>query len=102
MMRALRARGRGSPGARVLLLGIVIEVAFACMAVEYLFGVDGQLGLRPSRDEEGGMVLSVDPFLPKAPKLSAVLEVLMRWREMLEAGGISQAEYDAWRIGSEP
>ena len=77
-----------------------IEVASARMALEYLFRIDEELGLGPVRDKEGGVVLSVDPSSPKAPKLSAALEAWMRQREMLDADEISQAEYDAWRAGS--
>ena len=77
-----------------------IEVASARMALEYLFRIDEELGLGPVRDQEGGVVLSVDPSSPKAPKLSAALEAWMRQREMLDADEISQAEYDAWRAGS--
>ena len=77
-----------------------IEANSARMALEYLFRIDEELGLRPERDEEGGVILSVDPSSPKSPKLSAALEAWMRQREMLDAGDISQTEYDAWRIGS--
>lgn len=77
-----------------------IEVASARMALEYLFRIDEELGLKPVRDKEGRVILFVDPSSPKAPKLSAALEAWMRQREKLDAGEISQAEYDAWRIGS--
>ena len=77
-----------------------IEANSARMALEYLFRISEELGLRPARDEEGGVILSVDPSSPKSPKLLAALEAWMRQREMLDAGDISQTEYDAWRIGS--
>lgn len=77
-----------------------IEANSARMALEYLFRISEELGLRPARDEEGGVILSVDPSSPKSPKLLAALEAWMCQREMLDAGDISQTEYDAWRIGS--
>ena len=77
-----------------------IEANSARMALEYLFRISEELGLRPARDEEGGVILSVDPSSPKSPKLLAALEAWMRQREMLDAGDISQTEYDAWCIGS--
>lgn len=54
------------------------EVDSVRMALEYLFRIDEELGLRPVRDKEGGAVLFVDPSSPKTPKLSAAFEAWMR------------------------
>lgn len=76
-----------------------VDVDSARKALEYLFRIDEELGLRPMRDAEGDVFLAVDRNSPKAPKLSAALEAWMRQRERLDAGEICQEEYDAWRAG---
>lgn len=74
-----------------------VEVGSARKALEYLFRIDEELGLKPARGAEGDVFLTVDRNSPKAPKLSVALEAWMRQRERLDAGEISQEEYDAWR-----
>lgn len=83
--------------AREALLDVPVDSAR--QALEYLLRIDDELGLRPARDEAGGVVLAVDRANPKAPKLSAALEAWARQREALDAGEATQADYDAWRAG---
>ena len=66
-------------------------------ALEYLFRIDDELGLKLTRNEDGNVLLAVDSSNPKAPKLSAALKAWMHQLEMLKTGEITQAEYDAWK-----
>ena len=54
-----------------------------------------------SDSDAGVVVLAADPANPKAPKLSSALEAWARQREALDAGDVTQAEYDAWSAGLE-
>ena len=74
-----------------------VPIGSARQALEYLFRIDEELGLRPSRDEQGNVLLLVDRTSPKAPKLAAVLEAWMKQVEKLDAGEITQTEFDAWK-----
>lgn len=76
-----------------------VHVDSVRQALEYLFRIDEELGLRPVRGRGGGVCLAVDPSSPGSPKLAAALEAWMRQREMLDAGETSQGEYDAWKAG---
>lgn len=76
-----------------------VDVDSARKALEYLFRIDEELGLKPERGAEGEVFLAVDRNSPKAPKLSAALEAWMRQRERLDDGEIPQEEYDAWKVG---
>ena len=79
-----------------------VDVSSARKVLEYLLRIDEELGLKPSRDAEGDIVLAIDHGFPKAPKLSAALEAWQRQRERLDAGEISQEEYDAWKASAVP
>lgn len=72
-----------------------VPIGSARQALEYLFRIDEELGLRPSRDEQGNVLLLVDRTSPKAPKLAAALEAWMKQVEKLDAGEITQTEFDA-------
>ena len=74
-----------------------VDVDSVRKALEYLFRIDEGTGLKPARGAEGDVFLTVDRNSPKAPKLSTALEAWMRQRERLDAGEISQEEYDAWK-----
>lgn len=76
---------------------IEVDVDSGRKALEYLFRIDEELGLRPARDAKGDVVLEIDHTSPKAPKLSIAVEAWLRQRERLNAGEISQEEYDAWK-----
>lgn len=76
-----------------------VDVDSARKALEYFFRIDEELGLKPIRGAEGDIFLTVDRNSLKAPKLSAALEAWMRQRKRLDAGEISQEEYDAWKAG---
>ena len=69
-------------------------------ALEYLFRIDEELGLRPLRGEGGEILLAVDGSAPKAPKLSAALKSWAAQLDKLEAGEIGREEYDEWRAGA--
>lgn len=58
----------------------------ARQALEYLFRIDEELGLKPSRDEQRNVLLLVDRTSPKALKLAAALEAWMKQVESLDAG----------------
>ena len=53
--------------------------------------------MKPSRDEQGNVHLLVDRTSPKAPKLAAALEAWMKQIESLDAGEITQTEFEAWK-----
>lgn len=74
-----------------------VRVDSARQALEYLFRIDEELGLKPVQDDEGKVLLAVDPENRKAPKLSAALNVWMRQLKMLEEGKTTQAEYESWK-----
>lgn len=77
-----------------------VDVSSGRKALEYLLRIDEELGLKPSRDAKGDIVLTIDHGSPKAPKLSAALEAWLRQRERLDAGEISQGDYDAWKASA--
>ena len=77
-----------------------IDVSSGRKALEYLLRIDEELGLKPSRDAKGDIFLTIDHSSPKAPKLSAALEAWLRQRERLDAGEISQGDYDAWKASA--
>lgn len=74
-----------------------VPLESARQALEYLFRIDEELGLKPFRDEDGNVRLSVSNCSLKSPKLLAALEAWMKQVESLDAREISQAEYDAWK-----
>lgn len=77
-----------------------VDVSSGRKALEYLLRIDEELGLKPSRDAKGDIFLTIDHGSPKAPKLSAALEAWLRQRERLDAGEISQGDYDAWKASA--
>lgn len=93
-------------GAIAKALGIAREALMevrldsAREALEYLFRIDEELGLRPLRGEGGEILLAVDGSAPKAPKLSAALKSWAAQLDKLEAGKIGREEYDEWRAGA--
>lgn len=76
-----------------------VSVASGREALEYLFRIDEEFGLRPRLDEGGGISLTLDPSNEKAPKMHAALQAWLRQLESLESGEISEAEYDLWKAG---
>lgn len=74
-----------------------VRIDSARQALEYLFRIDEELGLKPVRDGEGDIVLAVNRGNPKAPKLSMALKTWMLQLDRLESGEMSQVEYEAWK-----
>lgn len=65
-------------------------------ALEMAFRLEGEMGLRPV-EAEGGIGIAVDPKADGSRKLSQALRAWARMRERLEAGEVSEAEYEAWK-----
>lgn len=65
-------------------------------ALEMAFRLEGEMGFRPS-EAEGGVGIAVDPKVKGSRKLSQALKAWARMRERLEAGEVSEEEYEAWK-----
>ncbi len=64
--------------------------------LEMVFRLEGEMGLRPVETEDGTGI-SVDPKAEDSQKLSQALKAWKRMREHLEAGKVSEEEYEAWK-----
>lgn len=65
-------------------------------ALEMAFRLEGEMGFRPV-ETEGGIGIAVDPKADGSRKLSQALRAWARMRERLEAGEVSEDEYEAWK-----
>lgn len=65
-------------------------------ALEMAFRLEGEMGFRPV-ETEGGIGIAVDPKAESSQKLSQALRAWKRMRERLEAGEVSEDEYEAWK-----
>ena len=65
-------------------------------ALEMIFRLEGAMGLRPVETEDGTGI-AVDPKAEDSQKLSQALKAWKRMREQLEAGKVSEEEYEAWK-----
>lgn len=65
-------------------------------ALEMAFRLEGEMGFRPV-ETEGGIGIAVDPKADGSQKLSQALRAWARMRERLEAGEVSEDEYEAWK-----
>lgn len=65
-------------------------------ALEMAFRLEGEMGFRPV-ETEGGIGIAVDPKAEGSQKLSQALRAWKRMRERLEAGEVSEDEYEAWK-----
>lgn len=65
-------------------------------ALEMVFRLEGEMGLRPV-ETEGGIGIAVDPKAEGSQKLSQALRAWERMRRQLEAGEVSEEEYEAWK-----
>nr|WP_314784001.1 helix-turn-helix transcriptional regulator [Olsenella uli] len=64
--------------------------------LEMVFRLEGEMGLRPVETEDGTGI-AVDPEAEDSQKLSQALKAWKRMREQLEAGKVSEEEYEAWK-----
>lgn len=65
-------------------------------ALEMVFRLEGEMGFRPV-ETEGGIGIAVDPKVKGSQKLSQDLRAWARMRERLEAGEVSEDEYESWK-----
>jgi transcriptional regulator with XRE-family HTH domain len=65
-------------------------------ALEVLFRVEDDLGLKPVETDEG-VAIAVDRSAPEAPKTAMALKAWKRMRDRLDAGEISQEDYERWK-----
>ena len=65
-------------------------------ALEMIFRLESEMGLRPVETEDGTGI-AVDPKAEDSQKLSQALKAWKRMREQLEAGKVSEEEYEAWK-----
>lgn len=65
-------------------------------ALEMVFRLEGEMGFRPV-EAEGGICIAIDPKAKGPRKLSQALRAWARMRERLEAGEVSEEEYEAWK-----
>lgn len=78
-----------------------VRVDSARQALEYLFRIDEEFGLKPVWNDEGNVLLAVDPENPNAPKFSAALKTWIGKLDMLKKGETTQVEYEAWKASLE-
>ena len=65
-------------------------------ALEMVFRLEGEIGFRPVETEDG-IGITVDPKVEGSQKLSQALRAWARMRGRLEAGEVSEEEYEAWK-----
>jgi transcriptional regulator with XRE-family HTH domain len=73
-----------------------LKVESAREALEVLFRLEDSMGFYPEETDDG-MCVGVDHHAKSAPKIQAALEVWKTMRDDLQAGKITQAEYDIWK-----
>lgn len=67
-------------------------------AGDFLYAVlqlEGDLGLMPVKGPDGRMSIGFDHKAAKSPKAQMALEAWQRQREALQAGGLTEDEYDS-------
>ena len=72
------------------------DISTARGALEVVFRLEEELGLKPV-ETDGGIALTVDPKAKGAQKAQAGLKAWKGMRDKLEAGEISQEEYESWK-----
>ena len=72
------------------------RVASAREVLEVLFRLEDTLGFMPDEHADK-MGIGIDPHAKLAPKMDVALKAWKSMRDKLEAGEVSQAEYDAWK-----
>lgn len=65
-------------------------------ALEVLFRLEGTLGLKPVETKDG-IAVAVSPDAPGAQKSAAALKAWKRMRDDLEAGNVSEDDYERWK-----
>ena len=65
-------------------------------ALEMLFRLEYEYGVVPLKTDDG-YSLAIDKKAPHAPKLCMALDVWQEMRGKLDAGEITQEEYEAWK-----
>ena len=73
-----------------------IDANNAREALEVLFRLEGTLGLKPV-ETKGGIAIAVSPGAPGAQKSATALKAWKRMRDGLEAGDVSEDEYERWK-----
>ena len=73
-----------------------IDANNAREALEVLFRLEGTLGLKPV-ETEGGIAIAVSPDAPGAQKSAAALKAWKRMRDALNAGDVSEGDYERWK-----
>lgn len=65
-------------------------------ALEMLFRLEGEIGLKPVETNEGIGIVA-NPKVEGSQKLSQALKAWKLMRGRLEAGKVSEEEYEAWK-----
>ncbi|MGN0059043.1 MAG: helix-turn-helix domain-containing protein [Coriobacteriales bacterium] len=73
-----------------------IDANNAREALEVLFRLEGTLGLKPVETKDG-IAVAVSPDAPGAQKSAAALKAWKRMRDDLEAGDVSEDDYERWK-----
>lgn len=73
-----------------------IDANNAREALEVLFRLEGTLGLKPV-ETEGGIAIAVSTDAPGAQKSAAALKAWKRMRDALNAGDVSEGDYERWK-----
>ena len=66
-------------------------------ALEMLFRMEDNLGLKLV-DTGQGLAIAVDPSVEVTQKFSQALKAWKRKKDALEAGDLSEADYEAWKL----
>ncbi len=77
-----------------------IGVESARQAMEVLFRMEDEMGLVPI-DTTDGVGIGIDPSAKGAQKAQAALKTWKRMRDDVDAGKVSEAEYEAWKASFE-
>ena len=73
-----------------------IDANNAREALEVLFRLERTLGLKPV-ETEGGIAIAVSTDAPGAQKSAAALKAWKRMRDALNAGDVSEGDYERWK-----
>ena len=99
-MRVLRGDALVKIAEALDVAPIVLKPNEVRTADDFLYAVmqlEDDLGLIPVKNADGQMSIGFDHKAPKSPKVQMALEAWQRQREALQAGELTEDEYELWK-----